>query len=83
MMTTEAVLILESTITEGGHLYVSATCGATEAFVDIGPYGVRVLCQNQRKRGAGRSFQTISEAVSGYKSPAMKAIIQAADGLNH
>jgi hypothetical protein len=43
---------------------------------------VRVCCQNAAHRtwrtGAGKLFPTIAEAVAGYKSPAMKAIIRAA-----
>lgn len=61
--------------------YCGATCGKTSAFVSITKHGFRVCCKNACHdvwRGAGRGFETLADALAGYKSPEMRAIIQAA-----
>lgn len=82
-------LITEFKKSESGNShYVTATCGKTSAFVAIdGPNtpvpGLRVIVQNASHRvwrGFGRYFRTTEEALAGYKSDAVKAIIFAAVG---
>jgi hypothetical protein len=77
------ILITESIKAEHG-TYVTATCGKTSAFVCIhrgGLDGIRVCCKNASHRvfrGAGKFFANLEDAINGYRSPEMKAIIQAA-----
>jgi UDP-N-acetylmuramyl pentapeptide synthase len=66
---------------EKDFFYFQATCGKKSAFVSICPRWITVCCQNaahQVWRKCGRTFETIAEAVAAYKSPEMRAIIQAA-----
>ena len=66
---------------EKDFFYFQGTCGKKSAFVSICPRWITVCCQNaahQVWRKCGRTFETIAEAVAAYKSPEMKAIIQAA-----
>lgn len=66
---------------EKDFFYFQAVCGKKSAFVSICPRWITVCCQNAAHkvwRGAGRTFETIAEAFEAYKSPEMRAIIQAA-----
>lgn len=79
------VVIQQTSLTDSG-LYVSATCGNTSALISIHAHGIRVICQNASNRvwkGAGRFFATVADAVAGYKKSDMKAMILAADAINH
>lgn len=65
--------------------YFEATCGKTSAYVWFSnSFGtVSVCCNNASHRAwgkLGRSFKSVEEALAAYKSPEMKAIIQAAAG---
>jgi hypothetical protein len=68
--------------------YVTATCDKTTATVVIDKPAaayprVQVICQNASHRvwrRSGRFFANTEEALNGYKSGAMKAIIMAAAG---
>jgi hypothetical protein len=82
--TSEQATINQITFADTG-IYASATCGKISAIVCITEYNVRVICQNSAHktwRGFGRSFESISEALAGYKTPQMKAIISAVDSRN-
>lgn len=66
-------------------LYVTASCGKTSALICVEKDGVRVICKNASHRvwrGSGRFFSSVALAVEAYRSPAMKAIILAAEKLN-
>ena len=62
--------------------YVHAECGRRAACVGIYDNGaVNVVCCNAAHRvwrGGGRQFDTLADAVAGYKSAGMRSIIQAA-----
>jgi hypothetical protein len=61
--------------------FFEATCGKKSASVYIGSSYINVLCKNASHRawgGLGKTFQTAEEAVAGYKTSEMKAIIQSA-----
>lgn len=63
--------------------FFEATCGKISAYVWFGTYtgSINVCCKNASHRafkGAGRTFWSIEDALAAYKSPEMKAIIQAA-----
>lgn len=62
--------------------YFEADCGKTTAYVYASNLGyIRVCCKNAMHKawkGNGRVFQTFAEALAGYKSAEMKAIITAA-----
>jgi hypothetical protein len=81
-------LITEHTQSEIAH-YVTATCEKTTATVVIDKPAaayprIQVICQNASHRvwrGSGKFFRTTEEALNGYKSGAMKAIIMAAAGV--
>lgn len=67
--------------------FFDATCGKTNAYVwfSHGLGTISVCCKNASHRAfgkLGRSFRTIDEALAGYKSSEMKAIIQAAADAN-
>lgn len=69
------------TIKAENYTIIEAACGKVSAFVVFDKYGVQVCCQNASNRtwkGLGRRFATVDEALGGYKSAAMKAIISAA-----
>lgn len=85
MNTTPKIIVRETNITETG-LYFSASSGSTSALVCIHEHGVRVICKNashQVWRGAGRFFPNVADALNGYKSANMRAIITAANNANH
>lgn len=73
------IMITKESNTSGDH-YIEAICGKTTAVVGKSSFGyIFVLCCNashRAYRGAGRTFNTIEEAVSAYKSPEMKSIIR-------
>jgi len=85
MKTIEYATVVESSLTNNG-LYVQATCGKTSAFVCIYEYGVNVICQNASHKvwkKSGKMFSSVDAALQNYKSQEMKAIIQAANTINH
>jgi len=62
--------------------YFEAVCGKTSAYVWYGKFSgtINVCCKNASNRvwkGTGRTFWSIDDALAAYKSPEMKAIIQA------
>ena len=60
---------------------VTATCGNKSAFIRFGFCGINVVCLSGRTARAlrtGKMFSTLAEALAAYKSPEMKAIIEAA-----
>jgi hypothetical protein len=63
-------------------VYVEAVCGKVTGRVSVYHDGrAQVICKNAAHecwRGMGRQFRTITEALAGYRSGEMKAIIQAA-----
>ncbi len=62
-------------------LYVTASCGKVSASVGISRFGVQVCCHNAANRawrGLGRRFETIADAIAGYRSEAMRSIIETA-----
>ena len=73
-------LIIQSETVEAGK-YFEASCGKTIAYVYASNLGyIRVCCKNAMHKawkGNGRVFQTFAEALAGYKSSEMKAIISA------
>jgi hypothetical protein len=80
-----AVMITETKLTNFA-LHVQATCGKVSALVCIGEFTVGVIVQNASNkalRRMGKWFPNVAEAVAAYKSEEVKAIILAADGLNH
>lgn len=79
-----AAVVNEINITDTG-IYASASCGKTSATVVINDWEIRVICHNAAHkvwRGAGRAFATVTEALSAYKTPEMKAIILAVNERN-
>jgi DNA-binding protein H-NS len=63
------------------YFFFEATCGKKSASVYISDTFINVICKNASHRawrGVGKTFQTEEEAMEGYKSSEMKAIIQAA-----
>jgi hypothetical protein len=75
-------IIITQLLQSDGCTYLTATSGKISGFVSLTGQGVRVCCHNAAHRawrtGAGKLFPTIAEAVAGYKSPDMKAIIRSA-----
>ena len=67
--------------TENGK-YFAVDCGKTSAHIYISKAGyINVCCKNASHKvwkGFGRYFLTFQDALEGYKSPEMKAIISAA-----
>lgn len=74
------VLIYRNESIESGK-YFEADCGKTSAYVYASKLGyIRVCCKNAMHKawkGNGRVFQSFNEALAGYKSAEMKAIITA------
>lgn len=78
------VLINEVT-KQDGYTYMSLSCEKMSADVSVGPRGVQVLNKNASHRawgGMGRQFASFAEAKAGYKSSAMKSMIEAAEELS-
>jgi hypothetical protein len=76
------VQIIEFGALESGKFF-EANCGKTSAYVWFGKFtgSINVCCKNASHkafRGTGRTFWSIEEALAAYKSPEMKAIINAA-----
>jgi len=73
-------LIIQSETVEAGK-YFEASCGKTVAHVYVSNAGyINVCCKNASHKawkGNGRYFRTFDEALAGYKSADMKAIISA------
>lgn len=65
--------------------YFRAQCGNRSAHVAIYKHGIQVVNENAAHRvwrGSGRLFRTVDEALAGFKTGEMKAIIQAAVDFN-
>lgn len=81
---------MELHITEtkrGEHaFYFSGTCGNVSAHVSVYRDGAfQVVCKNAANRvwrGMGRRFESLSDAINGYKSGEMRQLIQAASQLS-
>ena len=74
--------IISHTRQESGE-YFEATCGKVTAYVwfSYSCDNITVCCQNASHRvwgKLGRTFRSVEEALAAYKSPQMKAIINAA-----
>lgn len=75
------IQIIESSKTPNGTFF-EASCGKTTAYVWFGAHSgtINVCCKNASNRvwkGNGRTFWSIEDALAAYKSPEMKAIIEA------
>lgn len=73
-------LITQQVQQNDSHLF-EITCGKQSAHIWVSPHHVMVCNLNASHRawgGLGKRFDTLQDAMSGYKSAAMKAIIQAA-----
>lgn len=63
---------------------MTAKCGKKTATVIFCPNGVRVCCHNAAHKSfgtpfnGGKFFRDVDDAINGYKSPEIKAIIQSA-----
>ena len=60
---------------------VTATCGNKSAFIRFSSCGVHVVClsgRTARPLRTGKTFFALAEALAAYKSPEMKAMIEAA-----
>lgn len=74
-------LLITKDTTQNGTRYFEAVCGKTTAEVIVSQSEVWVVCKNASHRvwgGMGKRFDTVAEAINGYKSSAMKAIISEA-----
>lgn len=72
------VLILDQSI-EGEYTFFELATEKQEMFVNVGPVAVRVCVKNashKAYRGMGRSFETIEDAIAGYKSAACKTMLE-------
>lgn len=62
--------------------YITASTEKTEALIGFYKDGsINVVCKNAAHRvwrGAGRHFVSLADALAGYKSASMRALIQAA-----
>ena len=73
--------IITNTSKSETSIYLELTCGKTSAVVGFSKYGVNVCCQNAAHRAwrkLGKRFTNVEVALANYKSPEMKAIIEAA-----
>jgi hypothetical protein len=77
------VIITSVEHTECGK-YFLVDCGKTSAHIYISKLGyINVCCKNASHKvwnKSGRYFRTFQEALDGYKSSEMKAIISAVEG---
>ena len=68
---------------DGEHAtYITASTGSKSAFISVSKDGsLQVCCKNASHKafkGSGRYFDNIDEAINGYKSDEMVALIQMA-----
>jgi len=77
------VIITQASTVECGK-YIEADCGKTSAHIYISEFGyINVCCKNASHKvwnKSGRYFRTFQEALEGYKSSEMKAIISTVEG---
>jgi hypothetical protein len=69
---------------QDGYTYISLSCEKMSADVAVGPQGVQVVNKNASHRawrGGGKQFSNFSEAKASYKSSAMRAMLESAEGL--
>lgn len=75
------VIITKANAVETGK-YIEADCGKISAHIFISDFGyINVCCKNASHKAwkaNGRYFRSFDEALNGYKSAEMKAIINAA-----
>jgi hypothetical protein len=76
------VQIIRNDTQQGGR-FIEAECGKTAAYIWVSKLGyINVCCNNAShkawKASKGRNFFSFDEALAGYKSAEMKAIISAA-----
>lgn len=74
------VLITRHDKINDSHL-LELTCGNQSAHIWVAPWYVQVCSQNASHkvwRGMGKRFDNLQAALAGYKSSAMRAMIQAA-----
>lgn len=71
-------ITIEKTTNGEGRIYYRGVAGKTVAEVYVSEFCISVCCKNAANRvwrGLGRSFETLEDARAGYKSNAMRAII--------
>ena len=74
------VIITKQAKQNDSHLF-EITCGKKTAHIWVSPFNVMVCCLNASHRawgGLGKRFDSLQDAINGYKSAEMKAIIQTA-----
>ena len=75
-------ILIESLSKENGYTALHATCNKTSAVVCVCPMGVQVCAKNasasRNRFVGGKFFHSHADALNGYKSGEMKAIITAA-----
>ena len=80
------ILVEEKVESEYG-TYITASTGKKSAFITVSKDGsLQVCCKNASHRawnGFGRYFENVEDALNGYKSGAMKALIQMAVDLSN
>ena len=82
---TNMSILINKVTRRDSYTYMSFSCGKMSADVSVGPHGVQVLNKNASHRawgGIGRHFSSFAEARAGYKSSAMKSMIEAAEKLS-
>lgn len=75
------ILITSHEVSEHGTHYIELTNGKKDCSVSFSSRGVQVCCKNASHAawgGFGRQFGSFADAVDGYKSSAMKAMIEVA-----
>lgn len=78
-------ILINEVTKQDGYISMSFSCEKMSADVLVGPHGVRVLNKNASHKawgGMGRHFSNFAEAKDGYKSSAMKLMIEAAEELS-
>ena len=76
------VILVEEIVRDKYAIYVTATCEKKSAFISVEKDGsLNVCCRNASHnvwKGSGRFFNNEDEALNGYKSSEMKALIRMA-----
>jgi len=83
-MTVQIVRDEKKTIEGQEYRYLELATEKVSAFVTFMPWGVQVCCKNSSHkvwRGAGRLFNSIQDAIEGYKSADMRSILTTAANL--
>ena len=85
MSTTAVEVITHETLIKDTGIFTDMSCGKTRAVICITVHGFGVHVQNASHKawkGPGKHYRDKAEALSSYKSDAMRRIIEAADKLN-